>query len=115
MREIASKAARSSLSSTRLHSAASVNCGTPNHSRLILGASIFLPASNQKPQATRIDSQSIAHVLERKRSFAFVIENPELGFPEFLPSGLSTRIEIALKTSHRIGKNAAHQTHDRLD
>ena len=43
------------------------------------------------------------------------MENPEPSFPEFLLSVPLMRIEITLKTSHRIGKDAAHQAHDRLD
>ncbi len=106
---------RSAFSPARLHPAASIDRRAPNHSRLILGASIFLPANNQIPQVTRIDSQGVAHVLERKRPFPLVMENPELSFSELLPFVLTARIEITLKTSHRIGQYAAHQAYDRLD
>jgi hypothetical protein len=43
------------------------------------------------------------------------MEDPGPGFPEFLSPARTRRIEIALKTSHRIGQDAAHQAHYRLD
>jgi len=63
----------------------------------------------------RIDFQGVAHILERKRSATLVMENPELGFPVFLPPARTFRFEIALNASHRIGEDTAHQAHDRLD
>jgi len=98
-----------------LHSAAGVDRRAPNHSRLISGASVFFPVKNQISQAAWIDTQGIAHFHERERSLSLVMENPEPSFPEFLLSVPLMRIEITLKTSHRIGKDAAHQAHDRLD
>jgi hypothetical protein len=43
------------------------------------------------------------------------MENPGPSFPEFLSPARTRRIEIALKTSHRIGQDPAHQTHYRFD
>ncbi len=43
------------------------------------------------------------------------MENPCASFPEFLSPARTRCIEIALKTSHRIGQDAAHQAHYRLD
>jgi hypothetical protein len=115
LREIASIAGRSSLSPTRPYRAANLDCGAPNHSQLIAGASALLPAKDQRPQATWINSQGIAHILERERSVRLVMENPEPGFPEFLSPARTFRLEITLKSSHRVGKDAAHQAHDWFD
>ena len=106
---------RSSLSPTRLHSAASFDRRASNHSRLVPGAFVFLPAKDQTPQATWVDSQGIAHILERERSVCLVMKNPEPGFLEFLSFDWTFRFEIALKSSHRISKDAAHQAHDWFD
>jgi hypothetical protein len=115
LRDIASIAARSSLSPARLYRTADLDRGAPNHSRLIAGAFVFLPAKNQRPQAAWIDSQRIAYILERERSFCLVMENPESGFPEFLSPARTFRFEISLKSSNRVGKDAAHQAHDGFD
>jgi hypothetical protein len=111
----ASIVVRSSPFPTRLHSATNVDRRASNHSRLLARTSVFFPVNNQMPQATWIDSQRIAHVLERERSVSFVVEKPEPRFPEFLLSFSLTRFEVPLKTSQRIGKDPAHQAHDRLD
>ncbi len=100
---------------TRRYSASNVDRRAPNHSLLITGTPVFLPAKNPLPQAARIDLQRVAHALERKRSASLVVENPELSFPEFLPSVGTTRFKTMLKTSDRIDKDAGHQPHDRLD
>jgi hypothetical protein len=115
LRDVAAIAACSSFSPTRLDRAADLDRGASNHSRLIAGAFVFLPAENQRPQATWIDSQGVAHVLERERPFCLVMENPEPGFPEFLSPARAFRFEITLKSSHRISKDAAHQAHYRFD
>jgi hypothetical protein len=115
LRDVASIAACSSFSPARLYRAADLDRGPPNHSRLIAGAFIFLPAENQRPQATRIDSQGIAHILERERSLCLVMENPEPRFPEFLSPTRTFRLEIPLKSSYRVGKDTAHQAHDWFD
>ncbi|WP_422295352.1 hypothetical protein [Candidatus Binatus sp.] len=106
---------RPSLSPTRLHSAANFDRRASNHSRLFAGAFVFLPGQDQSPQATWIDSQGIADVLERERSVCLVMENPEPSFPEFLSFDWIFRFEVALKSSHRISQDAAHQAHYRLD
>jgi len=62
-----------------------------------------------------IDLQGIAHILERERSVGLVMEKPEPGFSIFLSPACTFRVEITLKTSDRIGKDAAHQAHDRFD
>ena len=111
----ASIVVRSSPFPTRLNSATNVDRRASNHSRLFARASVFFPVNNQMPQATWIDSQGIAHILERERSVASIMEKPEPRFPEFLLSFSLTRFEITLKTSQRIGKDAAHKAHDRLD
>jgi hypothetical protein len=98
-----------------LHSGAGVDRGASNHSRLIAGAVVFFPAKNQSSQAAWIDSQGIAHIFESERSFCLVMENPEPGFSEFLSPTWTFRFEITLKSSHRIGKDAAHQAHDWFD
>jgi hypothetical protein len=98
-----------------LYRAADLDGGAPNHSQLIAGSSAFFPAKNQRPQATWIDSQGVAHILERERSVCLVVENPEPGFPVFLSSTRAFRFEITLKSSYRVGKDAAHQAHDWFD
>ena len=115
LRAVASIAPRSSLPPTHLYRAADLDRGAPNHSQLIAGASAFFPAENQRPQATRIDSQGIAHILERERSVCLVVENPEPGFSIFLSPARAFRFEITLKSPHRVGKDAAHQAHDWFD
>jgi hypothetical protein len=76
---------------------------------------VFLPVTNPISEGAWIYFQRVAHTLERERSVSVVVENPELSFPEFLPSGRLKRSVIALKTSHRIDQQARHQAHDRLD
>src|ERR1700735_5259861 len=111
----ASIVVRSAPFPTGLHSAANIDRGASNHSRLFARASVFFPVNNQMPQATWIDSQGIAHILERERSVSSIMEKPEPSFPEFLLSLSLTRFEITLKTSQRIGQDAAHQAHDRVE
>src|ERR1700726_2621800 len=43
------------------------------------------------------------------------MEDPRPGFPEFLSPARTLRVEIALKTSPRIGQDAAHQAQYRFD
>jgi hypothetical protein len=103
------------LSATRGQRAVDTDRRAPNHSRPIAGAFIFFPSSNQRPQAMRIDIEGRAYFRERERPFQISMENPGPSFPEFLSPARTRCIEIALKTSHRIGQDPAHQAHYRFD
>jgi hypothetical protein len=86
-----------------------VDWNTSRHWRLVDGAPVILPANNQIPQPTGINFQHAAHVFERERAAPFVLENPELSFPEFLLSAPMTAFEITLKASQRINQDGVHQ------
>ena len=99
----------------RLHSPSNFDRRTTNHALPLTGASFFAPANNPVSQGNLIDLQGVAHGLERERSGSPVVEDPEPGFPELLPSARMARFEIVLKTSHRIDKDTGHQSFDRLN
>jgi hypothetical protein len=86
-----------------------------HHWRPFTGEPFLLPAKKPIPDAARIDLQRIAHALERERSAFLVREDPESRCPKFLLFGCLTRVEINLKTSHRVGEDYEHQAPERLD
>ena len=107
------------FSSSARHSAArsrslrQVDRRAPRRS-VISGAPVILPTNNQIPQPTRINSQHVTHVFERKKAASPVLENPELSFPEFLLSAPVTDFEITLKASQRITQDGVHEAQHRL-
>jgi len=75
---------------------------------------VLPPIGELLSYVSRIDRETIGHVVEGKEGFAAVLEQPELSFDEFAPSVEGSLKQVSLKAVDRFAKNSGHKASQRF-
>ncbi|MGB3549915.1 MAG: hypothetical protein WA993_04455 [Candidatus Binatus sp.] len=72
------------------------------------------PTAELPSYLLRIQGEKIAHIVEGKKGFALILEQPELGFDKFAPSVEGGLKQVSLKAVDRFAKNGGYKASQRF-